>query len=359
MMNDLLAQELLAKTTGWGTEKLTEERKDLQLLAQYKYDGYQQFEPGMRFIESLARWLGQFEESSRDVAYDFIKNNLLYISEAEMNHIIRLVYPDFVRRLLMKRFAADMDIKEHKVRKISRDDRFRIREHQCLFLGLSDGARIDALRRFSGLRHEQTHPTYTVTEETATSMLDDLQCVLSDKGAPGDAKYKYVFLVDDFSASGQSYLRCKDGGPGGKIARFNDERQNGRLKDICEDEAQVYVVLYVATKRAKNHILRIARESKIKIDDVIVIVELDDATCMTEEGLGDFAPLAEEKLDPSIITKYYKVGRHDKPHMGFDECGLPVVLGHNCPNNSLPIIWCESKFARCRALFPRVERHKV
>ena len=29
-----------------------------------------------------------------------------------------------------------------------------------------------------------------------------------------------------------------------------------------------------------------------------------------------------------VITEAYKVGKHDNPHLGFDECALPVVLSH-------------------------------
>ena len=73
-MNDSLAREILAKITGWTAERLTCERKDLQLLSDYKYDEYQQFTPGMRFTESLALWLGQFDGTQkRDIAYNFIK----------------------------------------------------------------------------------------------------------------------------------------------------------------------------------------------------------------------------------------------------------------------------------------------
>jgi hypothetical protein len=37
----------------------------LQLLADYKYDSYQRFGPGKRFVESLALWLKQFDPEDR------------------------------------------------------------------------------------------------------------------------------------------------------------------------------------------------------------------------------------------------------------------------------------------------------
>lgn len=116
------------------------------------------------------------------------------------------------------------------------------------------------------------------------------------------------------------------------------------------------MVLYIATKKAKEYIKKTASAADIKID-IITIAELDDSVCMTEGDLRDFTNIIKKHLDKSILTEHYKVGKHDKPHLGFDECGLPVVLSHNCPNNSLPIIWHESEFGKNRALFPRSDRH--
>ena len=59
-MKDALAENLLAHVLGWNAEDMARERPLLQAMASYKYDDYQQFSPGMRFIESLARWLASF-----------------------------------------------------------------------------------------------------------------------------------------------------------------------------------------------------------------------------------------------------------------------------------------------------------
>ena len=71
-MRDLLAERLLANVMGWTQEDVARERPDLQAMAAYKYDEYQQFSTGMRFVESLALWLNQFKTNQeRAVAYEF------------------------------------------------------------------------------------------------------------------------------------------------------------------------------------------------------------------------------------------------------------------------------------------------
>ena len=60
-MKDALAEKLLAHVLAWSPRTWPRERPLLQAMASYKYDSYQQFFPGMRFIESLARWLSLFD----------------------------------------------------------------------------------------------------------------------------------------------------------------------------------------------------------------------------------------------------------------------------------------------------------
>lgn len=67
--------------------------------------------------------------------------------------------------------------------------------------------------------------------------------------------------------------------------------------------------------------------------------------------------LAIKYFDSNIINKHYKKGKHDNPYLGFNECGLPLILNHNTPNNSLPILWLPDDM-RYKGLFPRVTRHK-
>jgi hypothetical protein len=74
---------------------------------------------------------------------------------------------------------------------------------------------------------------------------------------------------------------------------------------------------------------------------------------------SDFMQLCsnDDYFDPSIVDSHYKEGKHTAPYLGFNECALPLILNHNTPNNSLPILWLpeDKKFI---GLFPRVTRHK-
>src|SRR5271157_373026 len=72
-MRDQNAQTLLAKVMNWESgDDVSSRVPSLQLLADYKYDHYQRFGPGRRFIESLALWLNQFDVADRDTALNLV-----------------------------------------------------------------------------------------------------------------------------------------------------------------------------------------------------------------------------------------------------------------------------------------------
>ena len=64
-MKDANARDLLAQVMGWPADfvELINSEGSRAAIARpdYKYDQYQRFGPGRRFIESLALWLNQFE----------------------------------------------------------------------------------------------------------------------------------------------------------------------------------------------------------------------------------------------------------------------------------------------------------
>ena len=81
-------------------------------MAAFKYDGYEQLSPGMRFVESLARWLSQFDNADRRIAYEFVKTRLVYCSPEEMTHLETRL-SDHIRPILLQRVAQEQSLNPH------------------------------------------------------------------------------------------------------------------------------------------------------------------------------------------------------------------------------------------------------
>ena len=79
-MNEKWFLWTLERLLGWDDEQVRSEFRWLRMMARLKYDGYQDYVAGMRFLPSLVAWLQQFEtKEDRRVAYQFVRNRLIYI----------------------------------------------------------------------------------------------------------------------------------------------------------------------------------------------------------------------------------------------------------------------------------------
>ena len=359
-MNDELAERLLANIMNWDDEKLSQERRDLEVLATLKYDEYQQFRPGIRFMESLCMWLNQFEFVQRQIAYEFFKYRLVFISNAELNHLIRMAYPDFIEPFLIDRvISVKQQESNYNISEVVASEEFKVLRRKCLFLGLSDGARIDVFRRYSGLDHEQIHATYQFSDDKSKDFLSNLYEYFRQSANYREGRFEIAFLLDDFSGSGQSFIRKRNGEFKGKIVKFVQEL-SGKKSNLFTEQYEICIILYIATTTAKMHIQSLAHEflkgKEINLT-VIILQELKDFVKLQDSDFDpEFLKMLKDYFDPGIISESYKVGKISAPYLGFDEGRLPLVLPHNCPNNSLPLLWYDPERYQHRGLFPRVER---
>jgi hypothetical protein len=132
---------------GWPDDRARAEFAWLRLMARVKYDDYSDFLAGVRFVESLVQWLQQFEPNEREVAYGFIRSQLVYISAAEMQRLVESFYPEVVQSYLLQRIAKASGIPRYRVwSHPGGTASFERLRRKTLFMGLSDGARIDILR---------------------------------------------------------------------------------------------------------------------------------------------------------------------------------------------------------------------
>lgn len=202
-----LAEKLLAKVLDWEPEDYARERKYFQTMAKLKYDQYEQFSPGLKYIESLALWLNQFEKKEeRKIAYDFVKNHLIFISKLEMEHLIQIAYDDIIKPIIFQRIAELKKIPIYKLKELANE--YKVVEKKCQFLGLSDGAHIDFFRRTHNLNNEQISLTYQIWEpklkEKRDEIKDDLVSIERERD---DFAIDFVILLDDFSGSSDTLLR--------------------------------------------------------------------------------------------------------------------------------------------------------
>lgn len=377
-MNSNLANQLLASIMKWDAQTLASERAALEFMGSMKYDAYDRYMPGMRFMSSLVQWLNDIEEEDRDEAYKFIKEKLVFISSTQMNYLVDLLYDSKIRPILLDMATTETGMPSYKRSNNVVHNRFEIEKRSALVVGLSDGAHTDILRRSAGFSNEQVLTNYYPDGKKLKDMLDELR--KDDKLKSIEKPYfRRIFLIDDFTASGKSFIRYdeSDGKYHGKLKKIIDElctrgyvEKGQKIEHLSyllnpEQKIQIDILFSIATEKAKtsikdnldDYLKSVGWQDKVEFNIHIVQLLEDKLSNDIKSDNNLVRVLKKDKhfVEECVISKSYKVGKNDSPWLGFDECALPVVLAHNTPNNSLPIIWQDAE--RFHGLFPRISRH--
>lgn len=384
-MINALALNLLADVMNWDNEEATKEYAWLRLISSMKYDGYSDFKAGVRFLESLVSWLRQFDEADRSAAYAFVKERLVYISTLEMQRVIETFIPETVTPYLRRAVASELGIRPYEVWKTSDGaTAFKHRLRRCLFVGLSDGSRIDVLRRANAgrLSQEQVIPMLNVDDDKWKSLAADLK---DELGA--GARFDDVYLIDDFTASGTTFIRFPEGKPKGKLHKFEKIVQDakGRLNAVdfpLADSYTLHIHHYVSTRQAHDALVERVAEANERLQNksfgealitegmllpntlrLAAIDQLTRAATLTRAADGPIVDMCDRYYDDYLFKRLEKhcreAGQTDMKY-GYADCALPLILEHNTPNNAIPLLWAETDGrlgVPMRPLFFRRDRH--
>lgn len=376
-MNDRMGLSLIAEVMGWPDDQAaaTEEYAWLRMMSSVKYDGYSFFRAGVRFIETLATWLKQFERADRAAAYDFVKQRLVYFSLPEIQCLVDNFMPEVVTSNLRALVAADLGVRPYEVWKDTKGSQaFNRRLRKVLFVGLSDGSRIDLLRRsnFSRISQEQVVPMMNIDVEKWRDLNDKL---VKHEGMHPDEKFEDVYLVDDFTASGTTFIRQAEGKWKGKLKKFNDIVVHARAElgeafpivDGYSLHIHHYISSYQARRNLDEKLAMAAKDWSEKSFGKYTITEgliLPETVALSQPDDAVTLSLCDKYYDHALFTRleeHCTEAGMTTMKLGYAKCALPVVLEHNTPNNSIPLLWAETPGENgahsMQPLFFRRDRH--
>jgi hypothetical protein len=294
----------------------------------------------------------------------FVLEELVFFSEQEMTHLVQTAYADHILYERVRLISEEQDISPHCITQIVRHSRFKELRIKSLYLGLSDGARTNDLRRASDgdIGNEQIWQAYELGEEKAADMKSALvEALKKEEYSAEPGKFNLIWLIDDFSGSGNTYIRYDDNRFKGKIKKVYDQLHSSELVDLSHYE--VFLLLYVATRQAIDHIEYWAglftSENGYKPLQVRVLCGIERSMSLTARPDSRATPLLDSQAycDQSCADRHFRVGGTEDVRFGFAGCALPVVLSHNTPNNSVFILWGPEN-STFFGLFPRVSRHR-
>jgi len=374
-LNDQMALRLIAKVMGWPEDDnaiATQEYAWLRFMAAAKYDGYSDFKAGVRFLESLATWLKQFDQEDRQVAYDFVKRRLVYISPPELQCLIEAFVPETVTPRLRENISEELGVAPWEVWSTAAGgELFARRLRKTLFVGMSDGSRIDALRRANPgrLLQEQVLPMLNIDNGKWRSLNKDLQAYRAGE------TFDTVYLIDDFTASGTTFIRKTEGIWNGKLKKFNDLVTKARCDVVDEfplaKNYTLHIHHYISSHQARGNLTRMMEEAERDWTEktfgawrVTEGLLLPESLSMSRPTDADMLDLSDKYYDGQLFEEYRTHAEEAKmTHIryGYADCALPIVMDHNTPNNSLSLLWAETQGGEgvhaMRSLFNRRSRH--
>jgi len=369
-MKSKLGKLLLAELMGWDDSTSTKEFAWLSMIVDYKYDHYQGYGPGSRFFVNLLAWLAQFKSEDRATAYLLMRTKVIFISQREMHHLVGLTLPRLSRenrraiadRLGMPMYATwgQEDAERQLIEMNTR----------TVFIGLSDGARTDVLRRLNEgiISNEQIVAATEISVAKWDKIRDGLRERLAKESRPDPgAVFERICLVDDFTASGSSLIRKSATGEWkGKVPTFISQMIDAkRFGTHVSGNCVIQIHHYVGTDKSREIIEQHLKEYQAQLSEVCVTFAptysmiLNSRIVINDQSDAAFVDL---------IKRYYGKSCEDEHTgediwFGYKQCGLPLVLDHNTPNNSVALLWAASvrpadeKVHIMKPLFPRKKRH--
>jgi hypothetical protein len=394
----------------WTEDRLRETVEQLRVLAEHKYNKYEMYQPARSFFESLYLFLARLRPEHRTAALEFTRDNIVFVSREEFQQLAHILYYDRIRQKQLDFTAALSGLPRHRLRQLSESPIFKRLQRASLYVGLSDGARIDYFRRQNlDVNNEQVLAAYYAGEEKIT----DVGRKLAEALGETDAKFDCLFLLDDFCGSGRTLLReVAVAGlaihvvipnelqgrlkydPKKRQLEWNyrgaiEEKELVSLRSISADPIYLAAVEQLADKcrtaetEVRGALVRIAKELLLQLVSDHAKVYFSPLLA-TQYALGRLQPLLHRLPAPldrlellpgavlsdgarirpgegvisEICEQYYSSELEDEHtgyvKFGYDGCGLPLILHHNTPNNSLYFLWAR-KWKD--PLFVRYERH--
>ena len=233
---------------------------------------------------------------------------------------------------------------------------------KTLFVGLSDGARIDVFRRSNvgRVENDQVLLTSEVDPNRWRDALESLQQKIPR------ALFERVYLIDDFAASGTTLCRLQDSKWKGKLPRFYNNVKSF-LGNVIAFDASIHVHHFIGTSDAEAKLKK--REHEIRSSDhewfngpieFSFGLTLQHKVSLDDVSDKEFLNLCDTYYDTSIENEHGDAAGQRSLRRGYAGCQLPVVLHHNTPNNSIALIWAESDGSggpKMTPLFRRRQRH--
>ena len=402
----------------WDEERLQELFAELGILADNKYNQYEMYQPGRLFFENLYLWLTRFDEAERTAALEFVRRQLIFVSREEFQQLTQILYHDRIHQEQLAIAAALTGIDRHRILRLFGAPTLKRIQRASLYVAMTDGARIDYFRRQNlEINNEQVLATYLPDEGKVRGLLSDLEkdlgkgsrfeCLflIDDFWGSGRTLVREVVCVDlDEPLNGfqvpanlrgefryredkqQLEMTYRPRGlpvPDEELTALHSEPSyrkgikvllekytagctdlvgslikitEGSLFHALTTDVRVFLCPLLITQYALSRLQALIPRLHPPLGGITLLpaAVVPDEVRITASQRGangslKIADLCENHYSDDLADEHTGNVKY-----GYDHCGLPLVLHHNTPNNSIYPLWSRRWHS---PLFVRYERH--
>ncbi len=328
--------EALRKIRLLRISKRHELTSDLEFMAKYKYNMYEVYNPGKRFLPSLLEWLLQFETKEEKEAALILLRKLIFISRREILELSGVTYQKILNEL-MEQVISTFKLGPFGYPTAWKKLRDFIRK-KCVFVAMSDGAQIDYFRRHSDgkIYNDQVFPYYKIGQDETRRF---------------SKKAWYAFLIDDMCGSGTTFAN--------QLENFCKIWKSCRFKTIyfcpyiVPEKTLQLLKRKVSRRRATMRGAKFRIIEGMRIPHSYNILNVENSL-FDGRDLLRVRRLCRKYYDPEVESSHTRKGENCM--YGFGRTGILLVRYNNTPNNTPSIVWDPGP--KKKALFKRLARHR-
>jgi len=283
-------------------EQLRIKHDEINMLTQ----GWKSYKGKELTIDSVREWLAQFGEvENQRYAFKILENTKFYTN----NEIRERAEELFIE--------VKKEIRKHNEQFLTRKQSER--KTSGILVSYLDNSPLKSGAEYAKIFVEKNniYKGYSSTPEGLSKKINELKNL--------DA----IVFVDDFMGTGNSIIE--------NIQPILD--QNEGL--LIENEIIIIVGVITGFLEAKHKFYEFAKTRKVDIS-IKIMVPLDSKDKCFGDSSAIFPHLGERDKALNMCRQLGSKLEMKNP-LGFGDCQSTVVFPNTCPNNSLPILWKETK----------------
>jgi len=320
----------------------------IEILKDFKFEPYQPIPnpPKPDFIKRMKEWLNQFEKEDQKYLF-YLVSKLIFFTHPQINHLMDYLFQNKIKKIILEDIILENNLPPFSYKEA--EESLLSELEKTLFVGLSDSSRIND---FTHINMDYINRTINTGIELETLIYPSKRRIVYNlQGNSQKVEFcsdfeKSVLLEDDLLLNKTRLIILEDfSGSGSDIIKQFSYLNSSSLpfKKII---FAPYIITYKACEILDNWIDNNQDDRNYhytygtKIPEDVKCFDYNKSYLSSEwpDKNVDICDKIKQTCN-SIYEKYFPP---DSSYCyGIGEIIIAFATYYNCPDNSLPILWCD------------------